>query len=252
MYLQEAHPKVNDRNCTDSEVIFLPATCQDIYLLTRRIPWLDKIRPEARTFTGQSYDLIKRAVDLTLIIAALPLLWVILALCAILIKLESLSEPIFFIQERTGKDGRRFKMYKFRTMVHNAEQIKRQLAELNELEWPDFKIADDPRITRVGKFLRKTSLDELPQVINILKGEMSIVGPRPTSFSASTYDLWQTERLDVLPGLTGLWQILGRGSMEFCERACLDILYIERRCLTLDLLIILHTFTAVAQQRGAH
>lgn len=252
MSLYEAQPKINDRNCTDSEVIFLPATCQDIYVLIRRIPWLDRIRPEARTFTGRSYDVIKRVVDLTLIFAALPLLWVILALCALLIKLESPNGPVFFIQERTGKDGRRFKMYKFRTMVQDAEQIKRELVHLNELEWPDFKISDDPRITKVGRFLRKTSLDELPQIINILKGEMSIVGPRPTSFSAKTYDLWQTERLDVIPGLTGLWQILGRGSMEFCERACLDILYIERRCLTLDFLIILHTFTAVIQQRGAH
>jgi lipopolysaccharide/colanic/teichoic acid biosynthesis glycosyltransferase len=122
---------------------------------------------------------------------------------------------------------------------------------LNILQWPDFKIPDDPRITRMGKILRKTSLDELPQVLNILSGEMSLVGPRPTSFSPTTYDLWHTERLDVTPGLTGLWQILGRGSMEFDERVRLDVAYIERRGLLLDWLILIHTALAVVQRRGA-
>jgi lipopolysaccharide/colanic/teichoic acid biosynthesis glycosyltransferase len=137
-------------------------------------------------------------------------------------------------------------------MVPNAEELKKELAHLNELEWPDFKITNDPRITRVGRFLRKTSLDELPQIINVLRGEMSLVGPRPTSFGANTYDLWHTERLDVTPGLTGLWQIIGRGSLEFDDRVHLDITYIERRCLWMDVQILLRTFTAVLQQRGAH
>ena len=129
--------------------------------------------------------------------------------------------------------------------------MKAQLSHLNELQWPDFKITNDPRITRIGRILRKTSLDELPQLLNVLKGEMSLVGPRPTSFSAETYQLWQTERLDVVPGLTGLWQIVGRGSTEFDERLRLDIAYIERRCLMLDIEILIRTITAVFEQRGA-
>jgi lipopolysaccharide/colanic/teichoic acid biosynthesis glycosyltransferase len=137
-------------------------------------------------------------------------------------------------------------------MVPNAEDLKRQLTHLNELQWPDFKITNDPRITRIGRFLRKTSLDELPQLFNVLKGEMSLVGPRPTSFSATTYSLWHTERLDVKPGLTGLWQITGRGTIEFDERLRFDIAYIERRCLWLDIQILFRTVTAVLEQRGAH
>ena len=153
---------------------------------------------------------------------------------------------------RTGKGGRRFRMLKFRTMVPNAEVLKKELAHLNELQWPDFKITNDPRITRVGRILRKTSLDELPQLINVIRGEMSLVGPRPTSFAADTYDLWHTERLDVKPGLTGLWQIIGRGEMEFDERVRLDIEYIQRRCLRLDMQILAMTVLAVVQQRGRH
>jgi lipopolysaccharide/colanic/teichoic acid biosynthesis glycosyltransferase len=137
-------------------------------------------------------------------------------------------------------------------MVPNAEDLKRQLAHLNELQWPDFKITNDPRITRIGRFLRKTSLDELPQLFNVLKGEMSLVGPRPTSFSATTYSLWHTERLDVKPGLTGLWQIIGRGSIEFDDRLRLDIAYIKHRCLWLDIQILFHTVMAVLEQRGAY
>ena len=111
--------------------------------------------------------------------------------------------PVFFRQNRTGKGGKRFQLFKFRTMVVNAEEMKLQLAHLNELQWPDFKITNDPRITRVGRILRKTSLDELPQILNIIRGDMSFVGPRPTSFAAETHKLWQTERLDVQPGLNG-------------------------------------------------
>jgi lipopolysaccharide/colanic/teichoic acid biosynthesis glycosyltransferase len=143
-------------------------------------------------------------------------------------------------------------MYKFATMVKNAEELKTQYAHLNELTWPDFKITDDPRVTPIGRILRKTSLDELPQFINVLKGDMSLVGPRPTSFDASTYDLWHTERLEVLPGITGLWQINGRSNLDFNERLRLDIEYIENRSLWLDTQILLRTVTAVFSQRGAH
>jgi lipopolysaccharide/colanic/teichoic acid biosynthesis glycosyltransferase len=142
-------------------------------------------------------------------------------------------------------------MYKFRTMVPDAETLKAQYAHLNELQYPDFKITNDPRITRLGKFLRKTSLDELPQMFNILKGEMSLVGPRPTSFGPETYKLWHTSRLDVMPGLTGLWQVFGRAELEFDDRLRLDIAYIERASLRLDIFLLLMTVFAVFQQRGA-
>jgi lipopolysaccharide/colanic/teichoic acid biosynthesis glycosyltransferase len=175
----------------------------------------------------------------------------LIAVIFILIKLESPRDPVIFVQPRTGMGGRRFNMYKFRTMVVNAEELKEKYAYLNELKWPDFKITNDPRITRIGRFLRKSSLDELPQMFNILKGEMSLVGPRPTSFSPKMYELWHTERLDVLPGLTGLWQIVGRGEFQFDERLRLDIAYIQRRCMWLDIQILFRTVSAVFQQKGA-
>jgi len=215
-------------------------------------PWLDAISPEKRLLSGQAYLIAKRMLDLLLVILALPVVLPFLGVCALMIKLESPRDPIWFTQVRTGKGGRPFRMYKFRTMVANAEALKKELAHLNELQWPDFKITNDPRITRVGSFLRKTSLDESPQILNVLRGEMSLVGPRPTSFSAKTYKLWHTERLDVQPGITGLWQIIGRGTSEFNDRLRLDIAYIERRCLWLDVQILFRTVTAVLEQRGAY
>ena len=214
--------------------------------------WLYRFEPEKRLLRGRAYLIAKRLMDLTLVSLSLPLVLPLMGLCALLLKLESPHAPIFFTQFRTGMGGRRFRMYKFRSMVANAEELKKELAHLNELQWPDFKITSDPRITRVGHFLRKTSLDELPQLYNVWRGEMSLVGPRPTSFSPGTYRLWHTERLDVLPGLTGLWQITARGSSEFDDRLRLDIAYIERRCLWLDIQILIRTVTAVLEQRGAY
>jgi len=214
--------------------------------------WLNRIKPNRSPFARQMYLVTKRIMDLTILLVFLPLLLPLFALCAILIKIDSPSGPIMFTQKRTGMGGRTIRMYKFRTMVPNAEELKKELAHLNELKWPDFKITNDPRITKVGRILRKTSLDELPQLLNVLKNEMSFVGPRPTSFGAHTYDLWQTERLDVQPGILGLWQLYGRGTTEFHDRLLLDIAYIERRCLWLDFQILLRSVPAVLQQRGAH
>ncbi|MCB0182572.1 MAG: sugar transferase, partial [Anaerolineae bacterium] len=162
-------------------------------------------------------------MDIAIVGMALPFLLPLFALVAFLIKLDSPGAPVLFTQKRTGKDGVRFNMFKFRTMVPNAEEMKKDLMHLNELQWPDFKITNDPRITRVGKFLRKTSLDELPQLLNVLIGDMSLVGPRPTSFAAETYAPHHLRRLEVVPGLTGLWQIIGRASMEFDDRVELDV-----------------------------
>lgn len=214
--------------------------------------WLQEITPEQSLLRGRFYLFAKRVFDIAMVIASLPLTLPLMLLCILMLKLEDPRGPVFFNQYRTGQGGRRFRIFKFRTMVPNAEEMKKQLAHLNELQWPDFKITNDPRITRVGKFLRKTSLDELPQILNIVRGDMSFVGPRPTSFSVETYNLWHTERLDVKPGLTGLWQIIGRASTEFDERLRLDIAYMERRCLWLDIQILFRTFTAVLHQHGAH
>ena len=214
--------------------------------------WVEENDPHKSLFRGNAYVIAKRAMDITLILLVMPVLLPLFLLIALLIKLESPNGPTIFSQDRTGKHGKRFKMYKFRSMVPNAEELKKELAHLNELQWPDFKITNDPRVTRIGNFLRKTSLDELPQLLNVLKGDMSLVGPRPTSFSADTYDLWQTARLDVIPGVTGLWQIIGRGETEFHERLRLDIAYIKHRSLWLDIQILFRTVLAVFSQRGAH
>jgi lipopolysaccharide/colanic/teichoic acid biosynthesis glycosyltransferase len=214
--------------------------------------WIKRFDPNKRFLKGEAYLLAKRIMDLFLVLVTMPLWLPLNGIIALIIRITSPGEPALFKQLRTGKGGRRFYMYKFRTMVPNAEELKSQYAHLNELQWPDFKITNDPRITPVGKFLRKTSLDEIPQFFNILKGEMSLVGPRPTSFGPETYELWQTSRLDVMPGLTGLWQIMGRAQLEFDDRLRLDIAYIERASLWLDINILLRTVLAVFESRGAH
>lgn len=219
---------------------------------TAKPVWWQKIDASKSLLSKQQYLMAKRLLDCGLIILSSPFLVLVGFLCALLIKLESPNGPILFLQQRTGQDGERFSIYKFRTMVPNAEELKVQLAHINELEYPDFKVTNDPRITKVGNFLRKSSLDELPQLINVLRGEMSLVGPRPTSFKPETYKLWHTARLDVPPGLTGLWQILGRGTMEFDDRVKLDIAYIENRCLMFDIQILFHTIMAVSKQQGAY
>jgi lipopolysaccharide/colanic/teichoic acid biosynthesis glycosyltransferase len=196
------------------------------------------------------YEELKRLVDVVLCLAALPLILPILGVAAAAVWLSD-GGSILFPQERTGRDGRRFRMWKLRTMVMNAEELKGKLVHLNERDGPDFKIDDDPRITTPGRWLRRTSIDELPQIFNVLGGDMSLVGPRPTSFSADTYTLWHTERLDVSPGITGLWQIRGRGGLDFDERVRLDIQYVRSRSLALDLLILMRTVVPVLSGRGA-
>jgi lipopolysaccharide/colanic/teichoic acid biosynthesis glycosyltransferase len=192
----------------------------------------------------------KRAFDLVFAVLLIPLAIPLLAVCALAIYIED-PGPVVFRQLRTGLHGRRFRMFKFRTMVVNAEELKASLQHLNILPPPDFKIIDDPRITRVGRVLRKTSLDELPQILNVFKGDMSFVGPRPTSFAPQTYSLWHTERLEVRPGITGLWQVTGRNRMTFDERLRLDIAYVRSMSLRRDLAILLRTVFAAFSGTGA-
>lgn len=198
---------------------------------------------------SRGYLLAKRLFDVVVCVLTLPVFLLLFLICALAIRLDS-PGPILIAQERTGRDGRRFRMRKFRTMVRNAEELKATLAHLNILPPPDFKIPNDPRITRVGRFLRQSSLDELPQLLNVIRGDMSLVGPRPTSFDPSTYSLWHTYRLDVAPGVTGLWQINGRNETTFDERLRIDIEYIERRSFRLDLEILLKTIPAVLRRSG--
>jgi lipopolysaccharide/colanic/teichoic acid biosynthesis glycosyltransferase len=203
----------------------------------------------AKAKVSRRYLIAKRFFDVAVCVLLLPVVLPLLLLCALAIRLDS-PGPILIAQERTGRDGTPFRMLKFRTMVRNAAELKTQLAHLNVLPPPDFKIPDDPRITRVGKFLRQTSLDELPQLLNVLRGDMSLVGPRPTSFAPTTYELWHTHRLEVTPGITGLWQVKGRNTTTFDERLRLDIEYIEHRSFGLDLKILLQTLPSVLRRTG--
>ena len=215
--------------------------------------WIRKFNPEKRMLTGKSYLFVKRLFDLTCVILSAPFWVPLFVVVGLAIWIDSPGASVLFSQDRTGKDGRRFKMLKFRSMVPDAEKLKGSLAKLNskgELAGP-LKLEADPRITRVGRFLRKTSIDELPQILNVLKGEMSLVGPRPTSWSPESYKLWQTERLDVLPGITGLFQIYGRGGTDFDEWLKWDIRYIERRSFWFDIQILIMTFAVFLKQRGA-
>jgi exopolysaccharide biosynthesis polyprenyl glycosylphosphotransferase len=196
--------------------------------------------------------LVKRGMDLALTIAMLPLFLPIIGLIALAIRLDS-PGPVFFTQERVGLHKRRFRMLKFRTMVDGAERLQEKLEHLNEAKGPIFKIARDPRITRVGRFLRRASLDELPQIFHVLTGSMSLVGPRPMSLrDVDRFDQGvQRKRFSVKPGLTCLWQISGRSNLPFTQWLELDLLYIKRWSLGLDVKILLKTIPAVLSGRGA-
>ena len=189
-----------------------------------------------------SYEVAKRILDFTVSLIALIILSPLLLIISILIATTS-KGPVIFKQDRVGKDGKIFKMYKFRSMVVNAEELKAQLEKHNEMNGPMFKIKNDPRITKVGRFIRKTSIDELPQLINVLKGEMSLVGPRPSlPKEVKEFEPWMLERLNVLPGLTCYWQVMGRNEIEFNEWMKLDIKYVKERNFLLDLKLIFKTF----------
>ena len=181
------------------------------------------------------YEICKRAIDIIGAISGLLLLSPVIVIVACAIKFTS-KGPIFFSQKRVGKNGELFDMYKFRSMVVNAEELKEKLEQQNERYGPMFKMKHDPRITRVGKFIRKTSIDELPQLINILKGEMSLVGPRPSlPKEVAKFEKWMLERLEVKPGLTCYWQVMGRNDIDFEDWMKLDISYVEDRNIWIDI-----------------
>jgi lipopolysaccharide/colanic/teichoic acid biosynthesis glycosyltransferase len=211
--------------------------------------WYEKYS-RVRSLNHANYLRLKRCADIVLGSFLLFLTLPVLAICMIAVILDS-PGPVLFVQERSGRGGKQFKMFKLRTMLKDAATLKHIYQHLNVLSYPDFKIPNDPRITRVGHFLRKTSLDELPQFFNVIRGDMSLVGPRPTSFSPSTYASWHTARLEVKPGITGLWQIAGRCNIDFHDRVRLDIAYVRNQCLFLDIQILLRTPICVIRKVGA-
>jgi len=195
--------------------------------------------------------LIKTVTDLMLALIAFILFSPLFILITILIKWDS-KGPVFFIQKRVGLNGRKFSLIKFRSMVQDAEKIQGELQVFNEMSGPVFKMTNDPRITRVGHWLRRTSLDELPQLLNVLKGDLSLVGPRPPLPSeVALYERWQRRRLSVKPGITCIWQISGRNDINFDEWIKLDLNYIDHWSLTLDWKILIRTIPAVLSGRGA-
>ena len=198
------------------------------------------------------YFFVKRLLDIVLSLFALLVLLPFLVILAILIRVESPGNPVF-TQTRVGKNGKEFKMYKFRSMCVDAEEKKKDLQRLNEEEGPVFKIREDPRITKIGKFIRKFSIDELLQLINILKGEMSIIGPRPAlPEEVKEYNDFARLRLMVKPGLSCYWQIMGRSDIGFYEWMQLDVKYINEMSLWTDFKITVLTFPVVLFGKGAY
>lgn len=188
------------------------------------------------------YYFFKRVMDILCSLIGLIILTPLFLIVGILIRLES-KGSIIFSQERIGKDGNVFKMYKFRSMVVNAEELKDKLCHKNEMSGPMFKMKDDPRVTKIGKFIRKTSIDELPQLFNVLKGDMSLVGPRPSlPKEVEKFDNWMMTRLEVKPGLTCYWQVSGRNDIDFEDWMKLDIKYVRERNTLVDIKLIFKTF----------
>ena len=229
----------------------------DIFDLKTAKPRSDNFDGDAHiavhTNPSEAYSLLlKRILDSTISLFLLIVLAPLFVAVSVLIKFTS-PGPVFFCQERVGLNKRRFRIYKFRTMVRNAEQLMAQLEDLNELSGPVFKIKNDPRLTPIGKFLRRTSIDELPQLFNVLSGDMSLVGPRPMAvrdFEGFNED-WQRRRFSVRPGITCLWQVSGRNSIPFQKWMELDMQYIEHWTLWLDLKILARTIPAVLKGVGA-
>ncbi|AJY77491.1 multidrug MFS transporter [Paenibacillus beijingensis] len=198
------------------------------------------------------YSFLKRSLDFVSALCGIIVLTPLFILIAILIKIEDPRGSVFFYQTRVGKAEKPFRMYKFRSMVSNAEERLKDLLDKNEIQGAMFKMKDDPRITKVGKFIRKTSLDELPQLVNVLKGDMSLVGPRPPlPREVAVYTEYDKLRLTVKPGCTGLWQVSGRNDLSFKEMVDLDIKYIRNRSLLQDIKIILKTIKIILLPNSA-
>jgi lipopolysaccharide/colanic/teichoic acid biosynthesis glycosyltransferase len=187
-----------------------------------------------------------------LTIVSLPLWLLVIGIIGLLVKLEDRGS-IFYMQKRIGEDGREFNMVKFRTMIPDADKYRDELIKQHDQDPRHPKIVNDPRITRIGRFLRRSSLDELPNLFNVLKGEMSLVGPRPPMpDEVALYEKWHMQRLQIIPGMTGLWQVSGRSEIPFDEMVLMDIYYIENWSVKFDLQILLMTIPRVLLRSGAY
>jgi lipopolysaccharide/colanic/teichoic acid biosynthesis glycosyltransferase len=219
--------------------------------LNSELHWLNRLASQSYQ-SRETYLVFKRVVDILVVFCVLPLILPLFLVISLLIYLEDRGS-VFFIQERTGYGGHKFKMYKFRTMIENAPGLvprKVLMADgSTRYQWPD-KTGADPRITRIGRILRRTSLDELPQLFNVFAGDMSLVGPRPTSWWLDKYTLHQTERLNVKPGITGLWQVCARETRNFDEWLMWDLRYVDKISFQLDVQIIWRTFAEVFRRSG--
>jgi lipopolysaccharide/colanic/teichoic acid biosynthesis glycosyltransferase len=214
-----------------------------IYFLTKKYSWM--------LIVGSAYA-VKRILDIIVSAAMLILLSPVFLITAIAIKIEA-PGPALFNQTRVGKWGKLFTMYKFRSMKVGADELKVELLELNETNGVTFKIKHDPRITRVGRVIRKLSIDELPQLLNVLKGDMSLVGPRPpVPDEVAGYEFSQRRRLDAIPGLTCIWQVNGRSNIDFKGQVSLDIQYIESQSFLTDIILLFKTIPAVILGKGAY
>lgn len=200
----------------------------------------------------KGYLIIKRFMDIIGSLVGLILLAPIFCIIAIMIKIEDSKGPIVFKQIRVGKNGKEFHMYKFRSMVVNAEEKLKDLLNQNEVSGAMFKMKEDPRVTNIGRFIRKTSIDELPQLINVLKGDMSLVGPRPPLLrEVKEYTAYDKQRLMITPGCTGLWQVSGRSNLSFEQMVELDLYYIIHRNLIFDVKILLKTVKVLLGSKDA-
>ena len=198
------------------------------------------------------YETIKRLIDIICPLLGVLILSPLFIIIAIIIKSTS-KGPVFFSQKRVGKNGKEFDMYKFRSMVVNAEELKEKLVAQNEMSGPMFKMKDDPRVTKVGKFIRKTSIDELPQLWNVLKGDMSLVGPRPSlPKEVAQFEDWMHKRLEVKPGLTCYWQVSGRNNIDFEDWMKLDCKYVDERNTWIDIKLIFKTVGVLFGDKNAH
>lgn len=219
----------------------------------QRVASSDHLLTADQVNANLSYLRMKRSIDIIGSLIGLIILSPIFILIAILIKIEDPNGPIFFKQVRVGKEETEFQMYKFRSMVSDAEERLKDLLTLNEVSGAMFKMKEDPRITRIGKFIRKTSIDELPQLWNVLKGDMSLVGPRPPLLrEVVEYSSYDRQRLLVIPGCTGLWQVSGRSNLNFDQMVMLDLKYIENRTFWIDLKIIFKTVLMIIGSKDAY
>lgn len=202
--------------------------------------------------TTSTYKIVKRSMDITGALLGIILLSLLFIAVAIAIKLEDPKGPVFFTQKRVGKNGQEFNMYKFRSMVSDAEERLKELLAFNEVSGAMFKMKNDPRITRIGKFIRKTSIDELPQLFNVLKGDMSLVGPRPPlPREVVEYTDYDKQRLLVTPGCTGVWQVSARNSVGFPEMVEMDLYYIKHQSVMTDIKILCKTVIVLFGSKNA-